>query len=319
MIPAPDFWQHKGIVSYLLWPFSIVYYLLMKLDRLMKSQKQYVSTLPVISVGNITVGGSGKSPVTAFIAEKLLKQGEKVAILSRGYGAEIQGNKQVESSNRPVDVGDEPLMLKKQLPKAQVWVGKDRAKSAQLAQEAGATCLLLDDGFQNWRLARDVDIILLDSMQGVGNGFMLPAGCLREPVSAMERADIKVAMNGDMPRTDISLNLMVNNKDIRALKGRKVLAFSGIGIPEKFFNSLRNAGIVIVGDETFPDHHLFSDEELTKLKNRAEKLGAVLVTTLKDAVKLPENFAQVVHVGVEGDVKQLMQQINTAIEAKRQV
>lgn len=318
MMQAPKFWQSKNVISCFLWPLSGVYYCALKLDRFIKRCNRYQSDLPVISVGNITVGGSGKSPVVAFIAEELIKQGEVVAILSRGYGVNISTSKQVQPNSKVNEVGDEPLMLKHQLPQAQVWVGSNRKQSAKLAEKAGATCILLDDGFQHWSLTRDVNIVLLDSKQGVGNSFMLPAGCLREPVSSLKRANFIISMNGKSDLTELSLNLLVDNYDIEVLKNKNVLAFSSIAIPDKFFDSLKQSGINVVDTQSFPDHHFFTDKELNDLQNVAELKGLTLVTTAKDAVKLPPDWCNIVKVNVQGDIEILMAQIDKAIKQKRE-
>jgi tetraacyldisaccharide 4'-kinase len=314
---APSFWYKKNIISYCLWPLSLVYYVLLNVDRAIKCCMAYRSTLPVISVGNITVGGSGKSPVVGYIAKKLIDQGEEVAILSRGYGAKIAKSRQVQSTDGALEVGDEPLMLKQQLPQAQVWVGSNRKDSARKAEKAGATCILLDDGFQHWSLKRDIDIVLIDALQGMGNGFMLPAGCLREPAWALKRADIIVGMEEENRFSNISLNLSVNNSDIRRLKDKKILAFSGIGVPKKFFASLVESGLRVVAAKSFPDHYFYTEEDLKALKKQAEADNLTLATTAKDAVKLPEGYAEVVDVQITGDTAALMDAVTAAIIEKK--
>ncbi len=312
----PKFWQTKNIISVCLLPLSAVYYCLMQVDKFIKKQNCYISKLPVISVGNITVGGSGKSPVVSFIAEELIKNGETVAILSRGYGVNIKTSKQVDINDSATEVGDEPLMLKRQNPKAQIWVGSKRKQSAKLAEKAGASCILLDDGFQHWAINKDIDIVLIDKIQVFGNGFMLPAGCLREPKSALKRADFVISMNGKSKYSQISLNLSVNKGDIAKLKGKKLLAFTAIAQPNKFFNSLSDCGLEIVETMEFSDHHFFTTKELEEIKNIAKNKGLTIVTTAKDAVKLNKYFCDVVKVNITGDKEILMAQIEKVINEK---
>jgi tetraacyldisaccharide 4'-kinase len=291
----------------------------MQIDKTLKRFNTYQSELPVISVGNLSVGGSGKSPVVGFIAKCLIQEGETVAILSRGYGASIKDNQQVSCEDNATDVGDEPLMLKRQIPEAQVWVGSNRVKSAKLAEQSGATCLILDDGFQHWALKRDMDIVLVDSIQGVGNGYMIPAGCLRESTKALKRADLIIGMNGENSLSGITLNLSVNKDDVASLTDHDVLAFTGIGIPEKFFNTLTENGINPAVTQVFPDHHYYTNEELDSLKKQADYQNLILVTTAKDSVKLPKGFCTVVNVDITGDTTALMDAVTFAIREKREI
>jgi tetraacyldisaccharide 4'-kinase len=277
-----------------------------------------VAGLRVLSVGNLTVGGAGKTPVVAFLAERLLEAGAQVAILSRGHGRTAGGTRRVSGPPWPsaLEVGDEPLLLSRRLPSAQVWVGSARVALAREAKAAGATVALLDDGFQHRRLARDADVVVVDSAVGLGTGHLLPWGPLREPASALRRASLlwlRVSA-GPAPLPPLPPGLSVvrarhaavdvlgpegGTLSLSHLSGRRLVLFCGIARPSAFARTVRELGAEVTSLHGFADHHRFRPEELASLLASAANAGAELVTTEKDAMRLPAGFpAYVVRLGV---------------------
>jgi tetraacyldisaccharide 4'-kinase len=263
-----------------------------------------VPGLSVISVGNLTVGGSGKTPVVRFLAETLRARGRPVAILSRGYGRAGNTPLRVEPLHTSAEVGDEPLLLARALPEVPVYVGADRVALARRARDAGAAVALLDDGFQHRGLARDVDLLVVDAIAPLGNGRLLPAGPLREPPSAARRATgvWLRCTTPDAPVPPPFAHLPVVRArhvpwdvldgagvpvPLEHLRGRRVLAFAGLARPRGFVASLGALGAEVVATRLFPDHHAFRPGELRALAAEAVSLGATPVTTEKDLVRLP--------------------------------
>lgn len=258
--------------------------------------------VPVISVGNLTVGGAGKTPIVLELASRLARRGRRPAVLSRGYGRRSRAAVLARADARAEDVGDEPLLMARR--GLAVWVGPRRAALAPRAAEQGADVLLLDDGLQHHALARDLDVIAADASNVFGNGALLPRGPLRELPSALSRV-----RNGlfwltrcDLPRDPRVATLrgfpMVESAyEGRAeLRGRRVFLFAGIARPESFVETVRGLGGEIAGTRWFRDHHLFSARELTEL--RAQAMGATLVTTEKDLARI-EDPKDIVSVAVE--------------------
>ncbi|KAB0665186.1 tetraacyldisaccharide 4'-kinase [Oryzomonas japonica] len=274
---------------------------------------------PVISVGNITVGGTGKTPATAFIARVLLARGMKVAVLSRGYGGAMEGQTAIVADGDAIRLdagqcGDEPYLLAATVPGLMVVMGTDRQRAGMLAMEQlSPDIFLLDDGFQHLRLQRDLNILLVDCAHPFGNGWTLPAGLLREPISAVQRADLVIhtrCPQGFSPpplagkpacsarhRLGAALPLSGGPSiSFNDLRGTKVLAFAGIGEPEPFFEELRTLGLDVVRTIPLPDHAAYTPDQLAGLGEAFRGSGAeYAVTTEKDGVKLrrlaPE-FAQ---------------------------
>jgi len=277
-----------------------------------------VPGLRVVSVGNVLVGGTGKTPVVRALAERFLARGQPVAILSRGFGRESRADVRVEGPPWPEveRAGDEPLMLARSLPAATVWVGADRLALAKLAARCGAAVALLDDGFQHWRLGRDADVVVVDEAVGLGNGHLLPRGPLREPASALGRATLLWVRAAERP---VPVPWPEGVPRVRArhgprdladpagevhpadmLRGRRVVAFAGIGRPAEFRRTLEALGAEVVSFRGFPDHHRFEAGELRALERQASAAGAWLVTTEKDRVRCPEGAGvHVLRLGVE--------------------
>jgi len=257
--------------------------------------------IPVLCVGNLTAGGAGKSPMVAALMQRLSDRGVLAHIVSRGYGGRTKGPHLVDYETDSVaDVGDEPLMLSSYGP---VWVSRDRAAGARAAAEAGAKMVILDDGFQNPGLVKDASIIMVDAGQGFGNGRVIPSGPLREPVAeGLDRADLTVLVGDDQareatlrawpilrekPLLGASLN---PRKTGLSLEKVRVIAFAGIGRPEKFFQTVRDMGAVISATHGFADHQVYDRKILQRLVREARDTNAILVTTEKDAVRLPQAF-----------------------------
>ncbi len=269
----------------------------------------------VISVGNITVGGTGKTPTVEFIARNLKEKGFKVAILSRGYGRTGKGIGLVSDGHRlllgPGKAGDEPYMLAKRLRNVPVFVGADRYEAGRYAlQRSPLDVIILDDGFQHIRLKRDLNILLVDGEKGFGNGHLLPRGPLREPLSAMKRADIFLITkaSSDTGRTADSImdkqpeaavfkssyrpERLVSLRDgaktgLDAISGRKVMALSAIANPSSFITLLSSLDCTLVSEISFPDHHSYAAKEMEGVEEKARAAGAeFIVTTEKDAVKI---------------------------------
>lgn len=279
--------------------------------------------IPVISVGNVTAGGAGKTPCILMIAELLLKEGKKPAIISRGYKSGLEKKGGVVSDGKSIlvsqkEAGDEPYMMALRLPTVPVLVGKDRKVSAKKAVALGADVLLLDDGFQYWGLDRDRDIVLIDCMNPFGYFHALPRGLLREPLTALGRASLFLLTKSDKASDEEKLKIKrvlrhygrttpiletahspskiapyetwkkrIHEGELPAVSGKKAFLVSGIGNPASFAETASEAGLVRTGDMSFPDHHAYTDEDVRKAIKEAERSGADLIAvTEKDAVKL---------------------------------
>jgi len=283
------FWYQRGAIAWLLWPLSLFFLGAVTIRRLLYALRFLKSAhpgIPVIVVGNLTVGGTGKTPLVLWIAELLKKNGWSPAIVSRGYGVEVDAPRAATLASAAEEAGDEPVLLARRSG-CPVWIGPDRVQVARAlrAQHPEVNVLVLDDGLQHYRLRRDLEIAVLDA-RGFGNGFLLPAGPLREPRS---RAVDALVSNGYPGEKDFSMSLqgetvhrMTDARERAPLKsfaGQKVHAVAGIGDPSRFFVHLGRAGIQVV-PHPFPDHHRFAPGEL--------EFGdqAPLMLTEKDAVKL---------------------------------
>jgi tetraacyldisaccharide 4'-kinase len=248
--------------------------------------------VPVISIGNLTVGGAGKTPVTMELAQRLVARGKRPAVLSRGYGRRSREPLEVSPDARVEAAGDEPLLMARR--GCLVFVGSGRAALAELAIRRGADVLLLDDGLQHHAMARDLDVIVADASNPFGNGRLLPAGPLREPVSALGRVRLGLVWltRCDLPRDPRTAELgafpaVESVYDGRAaIRGRQVFLFAGIARPDGFVATVRGLGGEIAGTRWFRDHHLYTARELLHLRERAA--GALLVTTEKDLVRIEQ-------------------------------
>ncbi len=293
----PRFWQHDGLMARLLAPLSRP---VADFTARRMGQPGWRPPIPVVCCGNAGVGGAGKTTLALDLGARLTRRGARVAFLTRGYGGRMQKAARVTLGHEARDVGDEALLLAAVAP---TFVGADRAASARAAVEAGATVLVMDDGLQNPGLVKDLSFLVVDGAVGFGNGRVLPAGPLREPVAACAaRCHAAIVIGAEHPGIGAALPaaLPVLRAALRpeapGLAGCRMLAFAGIGRPSKFFATLVEAGAEIAWQRAFPDHHVFHPAELRRLHRRAAKLGAVLVTTPKDAVRLPPEWREAVRV-----------------------
>lgn len=287
---TPAFWYtDKSLSAYLLKPIAFIYSLAVQLRlNLTNGIKMKV---PVICVGNLVMGGAGKTPTVIAIAELLIKAGKNPHILSRGYGASIKQAIKVNPDIHSADqVGDEPLLLARAAP---TWVYKNRTISGKRAIEDGADILILDDGFQNPAIHKDLSFIVIDELQGFGNCEVFPAGPLREDCKkGLQRADAIISIGkGD------HLHELIQTKSVIAASihpkkpdPKRVLAFTGLGFPDKFYATLSNLKYEIADRVSFPDHHPYNDSEMERLIINAEKMDARLITTAKDFIRIPKKF-----------------------------
>lgn len=297
---APSFWRRDGLVPALLAPAGWGYAAAGALRRAWAAPWQ--APVPVVCVGNLVAGGAGKTPVALDLARRLAQRGAHPHILTRGYGGSRPGPLLVDRARHGFhEVGDEALLLAAAAP---TWVARDRVKGARAAVAAGAGALVLDDGFQNPRLHQDLRLLVVDGIYGFGNGRLLPAGPLREPISSgLERADAVIIMGDDTAgvrrrvrwRPALAARLAPTG-DAPSLAGARLVPFAGIGAPEKFFALLGSLGAEIVQRYRFPDHHAFGETELRAILAAAERSSAVAITTEKDGVRLPPEFRARVRV-----------------------
>ncbi len=293
MMPrAPRFWRQDGgaLLPALLSPIAAI---VAASTARRVARPGWHAPVPVICCGNVTVGGAGKTTLALDIAARLAARGIAVHMLLRGYGGSSRGVRRVAPDDPAALVGDEALLLAAAAP---TWIGADRAASARAAAAAGAQALVLDDGLQNPTLQKTLSLLTIDGAFGFGNGRVLPAGPLREPVAAgAARCQAAVLIGPDRtgaagrlpPALPVLRASLVPGPEIAAHAGQRVLAFAGIASPEKFFTGLEQAGVTVAGRVAFPDHHPFTERELQGIIDRARAMRVRPVTTPKDAVRIP--------------------------------
>jgi tetraacyldisaccharide 4'-kinase len=293
---APFWWYRRpGVLATALEPLGQIYarVAVAKATRI----TPYRSSLPVICLGNFTAGGGGKTPAAIAAAEMLKGLGQRPAFLTRGYGGEMEGPHFVREGDSAEQVGDEPLLLARTAP---VMVARDRAAGARAIEAAGASVIVMDDGFQNPGLIKDLSLIVVDADLGLGNGLVMPAGPLRGPLEQqLGHADALIVMGDGGNAKALAEAFTASGKpvlkasiapagDPRWLGVLPVIGFAGIARPEKFYDTLKSHGARVIATHSFPDHHRFTEREARALLKEAEARGAMLVTTEKDWVRLPE-------------------------------
>ncbi|MDD2869505.1 tetraacyldisaccharide 4'-kinase [Neomegalonema sp.] len=291
---APRFWSDPdSVLGALLSPLGAVWAEAGRARR--RRARPWRAPVPVICVGNLTLGGAGKTPTAIHILRRLAQRGLEAHALSRGHGGSERGPHRVDANaDDPARVGDEPLILAAHAP---TWIARDRAAGARAAVAAGAQVLVLDDGFQNPALEKDLSLIVIDGPAGFGSGRVAPAGPLREPVAeGLARADAALILGEGDPLAGIPFAGPVLRGRVEPafagtpFAGMRALAFAGIGRPEKFFAMLRELGVDLAATRAFPDHAVYDDAILRRLAREAEALDAQMICTEKDAVKFPAWF-----------------------------
>ena len=300
---APHFWQTDGIIPRLLAPAAALY--AATTARRLRTPG-WTAPIPVICCGNATAGGSGKTTLALDLGIRLLAAGHKVAFLTRGYG----GNANTVTTVNPAihtaaTVGDEPLLLASLAP---TYVAANRAQAARAAIAAGATILIMDDGLQNPTLNKTVSLLVVDGASGFGNARIIPAGPLREPITtAANRCAAAILIGPDEtnatarlpPTLKILTAILVPASEAAQFAGKKVIAFAGIGRPEKFFATLETTGAILAAKLPFPDHHPYTPADLIRIHALAAQHNAAILTTPKDAARLsPTDRAGITAIGV---------------------
>lgn len=287
-------WYGVGRAPWWAAPLAVLYGMAIRLRRTLYRLgvlRQVRLPVPVLVIGNLSVGGTGKTPVTIAVAEVLRRRGHTPGVVSRGYGGTQVEPLLLDAAPDPAKVGDEPCLIR--ASGVAVAVGRDRPAAAKLLIDAGCDVVIADDGLQHYALARDVEICVIDGVRRFGNGRLLPAGPLREPLSRLKQVDFRISNGGVMAPGDVPMQLQGGLvraladdqfKPLSDFVGQTVHAVAAIGHPQRFFASLRTQGIAVV-EHAFPDHHAFVAADLAFSDGRA------VLMTEKDAVKC-RAFAQ---------------------------
>tara|TARA_B100000686_G_C16700785_1_gene923241 strand:+ start:521 stop:1486 length:966 start_codon:yes stop_codon:yes gene_type:complete len=298
-MPIPKFWEKNNILSLILTPLSFSYELLYKLRKILTKPTQL--NIPVVCIGNITVGGAGKTPTAMTVAKYFLSKGLNPHFLSRGYGRKLKGTIKVNHHHSSLMVGDEPILLSKIAP---TWVCDNKLDGAKEAQKNGADVLIMDDGFQNPTIYKNLSFLVIDEGFGFGNNKIIPAGPLRERVSeAISRADGIIVIKSPDGETKDFINYctkptiyanLIPSEESALFEKTKITAFCGIGRPNKFYSSIQSIGAEIVSKHNFSDHHNYTPEELMEIIEDSSFNQSTPVTTEKDWVRLPEEAKKMI-------------------------
>ena len=291
---APFFWyQSPGLFSTLLQPLGWIYGKGGKILRTLKKPQRF--SIPILSVGNVVCGGAGKTPTAIALATLLNQNGIKVHFVTRGYGGRQVGPLEVDpSSHTSMDVGDEPLLLAQHSP---TWVAKVRPLGVQKAIENGAQLIILDDGHQTTCLHKDISFVVIDFFQSFGNNHVIPAGPLRETLKeGFKRSDAFIGIGKGELATPQPLFKARSIPDHVSFSSKRGIAFCGLGFPQKFYKTLSDLNIDLIATESFPDHHHYTQDDLLRLDKLAKEYQAILITTRKDAVKIPASWQGRIHV-----------------------
>ena len=301
MRKTPDFWYSTAAPPPALKPLGRLYDCLSRLRRRLVSP--YRAEIPVLCIGNLTMGGSGKTPVAIAIAAILHDLGFLPHFLTRGYGGSLKGPVLVQPARHSFrETGDEPLLLARHAP---CWVARNRPAGASAATDGGAGAIIMDDGFQNPSLSKNLSFLVIDAATGFGNGAVFPAGPLREqPQNGLKRADACIIMGAtdDRAQNDWQHRLQLYGFQgaifFAALQPQETeisgafVGFAGIGLPQKFRETLENTGAAVKAFHPFPDHHIYRREDIKKLLAAARSYNAALITTEKDALRLPPEIRE---------------------------
>lgn len=312
---APKFWNSRNKWTIILSPVAKHYGKIVqrKLDR----RPAYISKLPVICVGNVTMGGSGKTPVVDAIVDILKEHGKSPAVLMRGYGGKEKGPLWIAPEMDAIDCGDEALLHVLHAP---TIISRDRTIGAnEIEKKSELTHIVMDDGLQNPSLQKTISILVMDGPNPVGNGFVFPAGPLRETIEhAIRRVNAVVILGEDRLRLAEQLQFLmpVFKGQLQAVNGaqfagKPVIAFAGIGNPKKFYTSLAQNDAVIIKTYDFADHHLYTEADIQPMINEAKRVGAKLVTTRKDWVRLSlaqQKDIDVLDVAIQWEDKQKLEE-----------
>lgn len=295
---TPRFWERRNYLSAALLPGAALYAAGSAIDR--RCTRPQRAALPVIAIGNVTAGGAGKTPTALALAALLQQRGLSPHFISRGYGGRNRAARGVMPEDNWREVGDEALLLAQAAP---TWVASHRVDAASLAARHGASLAIADDALQHYALQADLRLLVIDGPYGLGNGRLLPAGPLRETLeNAAGRCDAVVMIGDDRQQLAARVSLPIIKAtlqpalDAASLREKRWLAFAGIGRPDKFYALLREAGATLVATRDFADHHPYSAAELAQLMAQAAQLDAQLITTAKDAVKIPPDMRAQVSV-----------------------
>mgnify|MGYP003606621581 CR=1 FL=1 len=316
---TPKFWKDENIISFILYPFSIIYGFFRHMHVLFS--KEYKTSLKIICIGNVTAGGSGKTPLAIKIGEMLKERNIDFAYLSKGYNAKIKEFTKIDKTiHNAQDVGDEPMLLAEL---SDTFICKNRRNAIEnLSKNYNYEYIIMDDGFQNPTISKYKNIVVIDGEYGMGNGELLPSGPLRETLnSAAKRSDFFVIIGQD--KQNIEETLLNNGIDVarafvvekqKSNSSDKYIAFCGIGRCEKFFNSLKKSSYNVIKEYSFGDHHNYKEDELEKIITEAGKIGAKLITTKKDWIKLSKIYnskIEFLEIGVEFyDINKILNLLN---------